>query len=59
MKEMVDIIQLTNGKDRMKWKIGTSGQFRVEDLYLQLRAKAVSHKNISENKIPIKVRIFL
>jgi hypothetical protein len=39
MKEMVDNVQLTDGKDRVTWKIGTSKQFRVKDLYLQLRAE--------------------
>jgi hypothetical protein len=39
MKEMVDNIQLIDGKDKVKWKIGSSGQFRVKDLYLQLRAE--------------------
>jgi hypothetical protein len=25
LKEMVDRVQLTKGRDRVKWKIGTSG----------------------------------
>jgi hypothetical protein len=39
MKKLVDNIQLSDEKDKVKWKIGTSGNFRVKDLYLQLRAE--------------------
>jgi hypothetical protein len=34
LKNTVDRVQLDDGKDTVKWKIGTSGQFRVKDLYL-------------------------
>jgi hypothetical protein len=34
LNNMVDRVQLADGKDTVKWKIGTSGQFRVKDLYL-------------------------
>jgi hypothetical protein len=57
---MVDEIQLSEGKDRVKWKIGTSGQFRVKDLYLQMRAEgSFPQKFMWKIKIPMKVRIFL
>jgi hypothetical protein len=39
MKNLVDNIQLSNEKDKVKSKIGTSRNFRVKDLYLQLRAE--------------------
>jgi hypothetical protein len=39
LKEMVYRVQLTEGRDKVKCKIGTSGQFRVKDLYLQLRVE--------------------
>jgi hypothetical protein len=39
LKNMVDEIQLSEGKNRVKWKIGSSGQFRVKDLYHQMRAE--------------------
>jgi hypothetical protein len=32
LKEMVDRVQLTEEKDKVKWKIGASGQFRVKRL---------------------------
>jgi hypothetical protein len=60
MKEMVDNIQLIDGKDKVKWKIGSSGQFRVKDLYLQLRAEgSFPQKFLWKTKIPMKVGIFL
>jgi hypothetical protein len=60
LKEIVDRVQLTKGRDRVKWKIGTSGQFRVKDLYLQLRAEgSFPQKFLWKTKIPMKVRIFL
>jgi hypothetical protein len=60
LKDMVDGIQLTKGKDRVKWKIGTSGQFRVKDLYLQMRAEgSFPQKFLWKTKIPMKVRIFI
>jgi hypothetical protein len=60
LKDMVDRIQLTEGKDRVKWKIETSGQFRVKDLYLQMRAEgSFPQKFLWKTKIPMKVRIFL
>jgi hypothetical protein len=60
LKEMVDRVQLTEEKDKMKWKIGASSQFRVKDLYLQLRAVGSFPQNfLWKTKIPIKVRIFL
>jgi hypothetical protein len=39
LKNMVDGVQLSDGKDTVKWKIGSSEKFRVKDLYLQLRAE--------------------
>jgi hypothetical protein len=33
MKRMVDEVQLTYEKDKVKWKIGSSGQFRVKDQF--------------------------
>jgi hypothetical protein len=45
LKEMVDRVQLTKGRDRVKWKIGTSGQFRVKDLDLQLRTEGSFPQN--------------
>jgi hypothetical protein len=39
VKRLVDEFQLVEESDRVKWKIGSSGTFRVKDLYLQLRAK--------------------
>jgi hypothetical protein len=60
LKEMVDGIQLTEGKDRVKWKIGTFGPFRVKDLYLQMRGEeSFPQKFLWKTKIPMKVRIFL
>jgi hypothetical protein len=57
LKEMVDGIQLTEEKDRVKWKIGTSGQFRVKYLYLQMRAEgSFPQKFLWKTKIPMKVR---
>jgi hypothetical protein len=57
---MVDRIQLTKEKDRVKWKIGTFGQFRVKDLYLQMRAEgSFPQKFLWKTKIPMKVKIFL
>jgi hypothetical protein len=57
---MVDEVQLSEGKDRVKWKIGTSGQFRIKDLYLQMRAEgSFPQKFMWKIKIPMKVRIFL
>jgi hypothetical protein len=59
LKEMEDRVQLTNGKDKVKWKIGASGQFRVKDLYLQMRAEgSFPQKFLWKTKIPMKVRIF-
>jgi hypothetical protein len=60
LKNMVDRVQLTDEKDTVKWKIGTSGKFRVKDLYLQMRAKGSSpQKFLWKTKVPMKVRIFL
>jgi hypothetical protein len=60
LKEMVDRVQLTEGRDKVKWKIGTSGQFRMKDLYLQLRAEgSFPQKFLWKTKILMKVRIFL
>jgi hypothetical protein len=60
LKEMVDGIQLTEEKERVKWKIGISGQFRVKDFYLQMRAEgSFPQKFLWKTKIPMKVRIFL
>jgi hypothetical protein len=56
----VDGVQLTEGRDKLKWKMGTSGQFRVKDLYWQLRAEgSFPQKFLWKTKIPMKVRIFL
>jgi hypothetical protein len=35
----VDDFQLVDEADGVRWKIGSSGKFRVKDLYLQLRAE--------------------
>jgi hypothetical protein len=60
MKMMIDGIQLSDEADRVRWKIGSSGSFRVKDLYLQLRAQGTFlQKFLWKIKIPIKVRIFL
>jgi hypothetical protein len=34
VKRLVDEFQLVEEPDRVKWKIGSSGTFRVKDLYL-------------------------
>jgi hypothetical protein len=60
LKELVNNVQLLDGKDRARWKIGSSGQFRVKDLYLQLRAEeSFPQKFLWKMKIPMKFRIFL
>jgi hypothetical protein len=42
----------------VKWKIGSSGQFRVKDLYLQLRVEgSFPQKFPWKTKILMKVRI--
>jgi hypothetical protein len=60
LKEMVDRVQLTEVKEKVKWKIGASGQFRVKDLYLQMRVEgSFPQKFLWKTKIPMKVGIFL
>jgi hypothetical protein len=55
----VDEFQLVDEPDRVKWKIGSSGTFRVKDLYLQLRAEGCfPQKFLWKIKIPMKVGIF-
>jgi hypothetical protein len=39
LRRLVDDFQLSEDPDRVKWKIGSSGKFRVKDLYLHLRAE--------------------
>jgi hypothetical protein len=57
---MVNEIQLSDEAGRVRWKIGSSGVFRVKDLYLQLRAEgSFPQKFLWKIKIPMKVRIFL
>jgi hypothetical protein len=34
VKRLVDEFQLVEEPDRVKWKIGSSGTFRVKDMYL-------------------------
>jgi hypothetical protein len=41
----VDDFQLVEEPDSVKWKIGSSGKFRVKDLYLQLRAEGSFPQN--------------
>jgi hypothetical protein len=60
LKMMVDEVQQTLDEDKVRWKIGSSGQFRVKDLYVQLRAKgSFPQKFLWKTKIPMKVKIFL
>jgi hypothetical protein len=60
VKRLVDDFQLVEESDCVKWKIGSSGKFRVKDLYLQLRAEgSFPQKFLWKIKIPMKVRIFL
>jgi hypothetical protein len=60
MKMLIDDVQLRDEADRVKWKIGSSGKFRVKDLYLQLRVEGnFRQKFLWKIKIPLKVRIFL
>jgi hypothetical protein len=60
VKRLVDEFQLGDEPDRVKWKIGCRGTFRVKDLYLQLRAEgSFPQKFLWKIKIPMKVRIFL
>jgi hypothetical protein len=35
----VDVVQLYDEADKVRWKIGSSGNFRVKDMYLQLCAE--------------------
>jgi hypothetical protein len=39
VKRLVDDFEFVEEPDSVKWKIGSSGKFRVNDLYLQLRAE--------------------
>jgi hypothetical protein len=56
---MVDSVYMDDEVDRVKWKIGTTGNFKVEDLYLQLRAEgSFPQKFLWMIRIPMKVRIF-
>jgi hypothetical protein len=60
VKRLVDDFQLVDEADGVKWKVGSSGKFRVKDLYLQLRAEgSFPQKFLWKIKIPMKVRIFL
>jgi hypothetical protein len=60
LKRLVDEVSLFEETDRVKWKIGSSGKFRVKDVYLHLRAEgSFRHKFLWKIKIPMKVRIFL
>jgi hypothetical protein len=62
MKVIVDGVQLSDGDGayKVKWKIGSSGNFRVKDLYLQLRAEGSFPQTfLWKIKIPMKVRILL
>jgi hypothetical protein len=36
-RSLMDAVQLNDAPDRVKWKIGSSGKFKVKDLYLQMR----------------------
>jgi hypothetical protein len=60
VKRLVDDFQLEDEADGVRWKVGSSGKFRVKDLYLQLRAEgSFPQKFLWKIKIPMKVRIFL
>jgi hypothetical protein len=37
-------VQLNNQKDVVRWKIGSSSDFKVKGLYLQLRSTGVYHQ---------------
>jgi hypothetical protein len=34
LKRLVDEVPLSEETDKVKWKIGSSGKFRVKDLYI-------------------------
>ena len=57
LKSIVDGIQLNDQHDRVRWTIGSSGKFKVKNLYLQLRSTA-SHpfKLIWKFKFPLKIK---
>jgi hypothetical protein len=39
LKSLVGNVQLNDAPDGVRWKIGSTGKFCVEDLYLQLRSE--------------------
>ena len=41
MQALVDVVQLNDELDRVKWKIVSSGNFQVKSLFLSLRARGV------------------
>jgi hypothetical protein len=56
LRRIVDGVKLSDDTDRVRWKIGTSGAFRVKDLYLQLREEGrFPRKFLWKIKIPMKV----
>jgi hypothetical protein len=60
LKRLVDEVQVNDQKDAVRWTIGSSGDFEVKNLYLQLRSTDIYlHKFIWKVKMPLKVKIFI
>ncbi|XP_071676802.1 uncharacterized protein [Lolium perenne] len=60
MGALVDGVQLSQGKDQVRWHPENSGNFSVKSLYFKLSQGAtVAHfKDMWEAKVPLKIKIF-
>lgn len=54
-------LQLTDGRDTIKWILTQSGQYSVHSLYVALVNFNISfpHKFIWETKLPLKIKVFM
>jgi hypothetical protein len=53
-------VELNDLLNKVKWRIGNTGKFKVKDLFLQLRYEgSCPHKSLWNIKIPLQVKIFM
>lgn len=62
MKEDLNDITCTDGKEKVKWVLEKSRQFIVKSLYIHITYGGVVSSKMQklwDSKVPIKVKIFL
>jgi hypothetical protein len=60
LKRQVYEVQLIDQEDVVRWTIGSSGCFKLKDVYLQLRSTRIyPHKFIWKIKMTLKVKNFI